>query len=1248
MNVSLAPQTETPHTEHPGFTRMLLVDTNIFKGLIGEVPLDGNVLITGTNAAGKTSVIQTLPLGFGLSPQKLSRKAQDKTFIGHYLPRTTSYIAFEYRNRMCAKRAVIMHLAASEEKLVYRFVRSGFYENMFVTDDGKFVEFSGLATHLRDRGYQIASRQITTQVEYQTIIQGLPIENPRRSDLVQLQADYALVPPRTPLRNVENVIFSMLKKDGSLRALEDMVAEQVLRGERRIKLGGKREDLASWPKRFRSYRDVMTKEDDVVRLLAKNTLLKDAHRRRKEALTEMCGLLADLSSQEQTLGQTLTRQESAFQQEEEAHTEEKDEARETLSGAQVKLNTDSAELKRLTDKHALFMENDIEEKTATFDRLPELEDAARQVGERLRALKSELNDLTSKYDALKERRRETADTALGEVSRERKASEYGRPVKRKAIEERRQESRARAEKDYAPQMDAASEKLKTAIAAVGAAKEAEKNPSVNSAVLQRLADAREEVEAYRSKYHDALEKKVPMQAKETAAKAHEAKVVGDIERLSQSKLRVEREREDLESSKSPSDGTLLAFLRRQRPDWGDTIGRVLREDLLNRTDLSPNDPGPNESVFGLDLDLEDVVPLQQADLSMIELNIDQCTAEIGELEQQLATSRKVRDDAGARFRGLRKRSSELEAETSILVGKLKRADDYLKTCIAARDTAVKNASQAAVQRLEEAQAGHTLAEAERERLENDFRNDLAGHDQRYSEEMEALEEEIARETQALFQREAQIRKTRDADLKTLDEERAKTLRDNAVDPQTLQDLEGSAKAHRDNVTHVRSMEKLVVEWRSFLADDWSRVDACRAEVENHKVTVGRLSLALNQLTVNWTRRRSFLRRDIEQTEKALSALREDKIKLKNRLQQNAGETLAAVPTKRTVDALLSALNEAERERNMLTQEIRVGVKDIARVFMAEPGSPPDQHIRLRMQAFESVAESPEWLPAFEDWFNELHEQHRDTLRNDAHFHAEKFKNMYQMLKRTDERIADENRLLQRSLSQNIATEVVEDIQIKIESGIKELEFLPALTHISDLHEAWMRSCEDLPPNVFTEALSSLLGYWSGNEGITADLRQQIRLRGYVVENGIKRDFHASTDLADISSNGVSYLILTTILVGFINIVRGKKPVQMVWALDELGNIDSRNVRNLLKMLNDNGINLISATPNADVGVRESFAHRLRIVKDKTLGPRLMEVRGAAKPSYTLTWSKERQTEMQAFPPQSVSVGGEGDPCSLKP
>ncbi len=84
-------------------------------------------------------------------------------------------------------------------------------------------------------------------------------------------------------------------------------------------------------------------------------------------------------------------------------------ARKALSEAEVKLNTVSAEVKRLTEKHSRFMEDGIEAKAAEFAHLSELEDAAWQVSERLTALKSELSELTSRYDTLKQARRETAD-----------------------------------------------------------------------------------------------------------------------------------------------------------------------------------------------------------------------------------------------------------------------------------------------------------------------------------------------------------------------------------------------------------------------------------------------------------------------------------------------------------------------------------------------------------------------------------------------------------------------------------------------------------------------------------------------------------------------------------------------------------------------------------------------------------------------------------------------------------------------
>ncbi|MEO1866462.1 MAG: ATP-binding protein, partial [Pseudomonadota bacterium] len=146
-----APKQFVDQRSIPGPTRMLMIDTTPFTGAIAEIPLDGNTLITGQNAAGKTSVIQLMPLFLGVPPSKISDKSQGKDFFRYYLPRASSFIAFEYQHRDGYPRSVIIHSAMSDDKLVFRFVRSALYEDMFVTENGDFVSSDNLASHLRNR-----------------------------------------------------------------------------------------------------------------------------------------------------------------------------------------------------------------------------------------------------------------------------------------------------------------------------------------------------------------------------------------------------------------------------------------------------------------------------------------------------------------------------------------------------------------------------------------------------------------------------------------------------------------------------------------------------------------------------------------------------------------------------------------------------------------------------------------------------------------------------------------------------------------------------------------------------------------------------------------------------------------------------------------------------------------------------------------------------------------------------------------
>ena len=100
---------------------------------------------------------------------------------------------------------------------------------------------------------------------------------------------------------------------------------------------------------------------------------------------------------------------------------------------------------------------------------------------------------------------------------------------------------------------------------------------------------------------------------------------------------------------------------------------------------------------------------------------------------------------------------------------------------------------------------------------------------------------------------------------------------------------------------------------------------------------------------------------------------------------------------------------------------------------------------------------------------------------------------------------------------------------------------------------------ELPPPEFATTIGQLLEHWEVRSGIRAELRELIRIQGEVEENGQRRAFRRAADLEKVSSNGLSYLVLCSIFVAFINRIRQQAPVDVVWALDELKDLDAGNV-----------------------------------------------------------------------------------------
>jgi hypothetical protein len=109
-----------------------------------------------------------------------------------------------------------------------------------------------------------------------------------------------------------------------------------------------------------------------------------------------------------------------------------------------------------------------------------------------------------------------------------------------------------------------------------------------------------------------------------------------------------------------------------------------------------------------------------------------------------------------------------------------------------------------------------------------------------------------------------------------------------------------------------------------------------------------------------------------------------------------------------------------------------------------------------------------------------------------------------------------------------------------------------------------------------------------------------------MENDRIARFSKAEDLANVSSHGLSYLILCVIFIAFINRIRRDKDIEIVWCLDELKDLDLGNIEALLGILGRNAITLVSAFPDPDTDVLALFRHRFIVADGRRLQAVLLE------------------------------------------
>jgi hypothetical protein len=189
-----------------------------------------------------------------------------------------------------------------------------------------------------------------------------------------------------------------------------------------------------------------------------------------------------------------------------------------------------------------------------------------------------------------------------------------------------------------------------------------------------------------------------------------------------------------------------------------------------------------------------------------------------------------------------------------------------------------------------------------------------------------------------------------------------------------------------------------------------------------------------------------------------------------------------------------------------------------------------------------------------------------------------------------------NNRLQAGLNAVTHFERVGDFNIEICTNFNELDLMKKLGFMNELvrqqrSEFGRDITRDLPPSAAAHALREFMAVIANDGTLEINLASHVSLRGSVSENGTLKQFRRESELENVSSNGLTSIILITLLSGLLNMIRGNEVVYVAWVTDEVGKFDGPNFAALMQLLKDNRIDVVTASPDLSVSQYRKFARR---------------------------------------------------------
>ena len=1166
----------------------------------GEVRLDGNVHLIGTQGVGKSTVLRAILFFYTGDKTHLGISREKKSFDDFYLPGANSYIAYEVESEFGAFTVLVFR---SHAHSVFRFIGAPFRREWLIDEQG---EVTADASVIRSRLDGAPMTRIVDEYqEYRDIIYG----NKRVTGkefarfCIMETPKYQNIP-----RSLQNV-FLGAKVDADF--IKDIIIRSLGDEEPGIDLVYFRSQLSGFEREY----------NDISQWFQKNKQGEVTVRRQGEKVVELYRKLLYLD--DELTGNLLElRYARRYAQERIPLLDKQVEETEVL---QLKCKEKLADLQDKYNHELSSLDQEIGALNEKLEKIPKLRKKYEGLG--IQALieedgqESALKVSLESAESLRSRlTREYADITAKYKDRERemrlgfdawRAARQGRKVEiGAALNAQIQKLSEALQAGLSGIEEAFAERVSAQEGLVADLKERIAAQDKQLALSAHLSPFAEETKAAQAEWSRLSGEKGKLEA---SAKTVEARIKG-LEQEGQFQQYTEtRDWDDklsdvgsqmagldakvaeIDELLASMDGSLIQWLSSHKPGWEETIGKVADErTVLYAKNLYPSET-KGDSLFGVDLDLSSLrmnARTPQQLMKEKQLLEKERTAlkerQEGILAEKESALVALRKKYNARIKPLRDELSGLQAAALMLPTKLEDAGKRLslleENTRKAREDAMgrcKEALQAlTAEKVLAAEALSALLkekEAEVQKLREADARGRRSLKKQHDEALSQVEAEISAREKELSEA-----------LEALHAEQNRELSGQGADATALEKCEGDIKGLQGRLEKITQNKETLFNYRKDKEEYLDKKDIFLSEktkVEGKKTSLSeRYKLKRRKEEDALTRATDSLR----ELQDLLRQLREGLSEADNFEQSNA---LPILPegrenkTDKTCRQLIDAIHRVLSEKRNTEQTFYQGVNTFTSHF--SPGNifdfKTDNHTDEEYRSFASSLVDFMESDKIEEFRSRTSGHYTELLLRISHEMDE--------VSRNSSEIAGIIKDINYDFKEKNFIGAVKSIELRtIPSADKMVTLLQRIKEFADEHgydldqvNLFSGASRDESRSAAVDHLLSLMKLLTGEHSMWSrlTLSDTFQLQFRITEND--NDTGWVEKISSVGSDGTDVLVKAMVNIMLINVFKERvsgrfSDFRIHCVMDEIGRLHPRNVRGILDFAGARNIYLVNGSP----------------------------------------------------------------------